>query len=61
MVQQETPALRAAILVDLATVLSHANRTEEARQALADAIAVYEAKGATALIAGAQKVLARLR
>jgi len=43
--QSEAPALRASTLSDLATVLSLSGRAEEARHALAEAIAIYTAKG----------------
>ena len=43
--QTEAPALRASTLADLATVLLQAQRPDEARNALVDAIAVYSAKG----------------
>ena len=52
--QLETPSLRGASLADLATVLLHAKRPEEARQALAEALAVYAAKGDTSSVARAR-------
>jgi tetratricopeptide (TPR) repeat protein len=58
--QLETPALKGASLVDLATVLLQAKRPDEARQALADAIGVYAAKGDTSSVARAEKLLATI-
>jgi tetratricopeptide (TPR) repeat protein len=51
--QLETPALKGSSLSDLAAVLLHAKRPDEARQALAEAIAVYAAKGDTSSVARA--------
>ena len=59
--QLEIPALRGASLADLATVLLHAKRPDEARQALAEAIAVYATKGDTSSVARAEKLLATIR
>ena len=56
-IQTEAPALRASTLADLATVLLHAQRPDEARQALVDAIAVYSAKGNLASLDRAERVL----
>ncbi len=58
--QLETPALRGASLGDLATVLLHANRPDEARQALGEALAVYAAKGDTSSVARVGQVLATI-
>jgi len=56
-IQTEAPALRASTLADLATVLLHAQRPDEARQALVDAIVVYSAKGNLASLDRAERVL----
>nr|WP_329724108.1 adenylate/guanylate cyclase domain-containing protein [Caldimonas sp.] len=58
--QTEAWATRASSLSDLATVLSLAKRPEEARQAIADATAVYAAKGDVSSVARAEKVLAAM-
>ena len=59
--QLETPALRGASLADLATVLLHAKRPDEARQALAEALAIYVAKGDVSSAARAEKLLAAIQ
>jgi Flp pilus assembly protein TadD len=56
-VETEAPALRASTLADLATVLVHAQRPDEARHALVDAIAVYSAKGDLASLDRAERLL----
>jgi tetratricopeptide (TPR) repeat protein len=58
--QLETPSLRGASLVDLSTVLIQAGRSDEARQALGEAIAVYAAKGDRSSVARAEKLLAQI-
>ena len=55
--QQETPALRGTAHSDLAAVLSRAGRAEEARRALEDAIAIYQAKGDLSSLGRAEKFL----
>jgi tetratricopeptide (TPR) repeat protein len=60
-IQTEAPALRASTLADLATVLLHAQRHDEARHALADAIAVYSAKGDLASLDRAERLLLTIR
>jgi len=47
--------------VDLATVLFSSKRPQEARQALAEAIAVYAAKGDTSSVARAERFLATIQ
>ena len=56
-IQTEAPALRASTLADLATVLLHAQRPDEARHALVDAIAIYSAKGDLASLDRAERFL----
>ncbi|HEU5297691.1 MAG TPA: adenylate/guanylate cyclase domain-containing protein [Burkholderiaceae bacterium] len=55
--QTEAPTLLGSALADLATVLFHAQRNEDARKAIGEAIAVYGAKGDTSSAARAQKFL----
>ena len=55
--QTEAPAMRGSTLSALATVLSRAGRAEEARRALADAIAIYTAKGDLSSLGRAEKFL----
>jgi class 3 adenylate cyclase/tetratricopeptide (TPR) repeat protein len=54
--QTEAPAIRALTLSDLAIVLSRAGRAEEARRALADAIAIYTAKGDLSSLGRAERL-----
>ncbi|HEX2542640.1 MAG TPA: adenylate/guanylate cyclase domain-containing protein [Caldimonas sp.] len=56
--QTEAPTLRATALWDLATVLSLAQRADEARLALSDAIELYAAKGDRQSLERAKVVLA---
>jgi len=58
--QGKTPSVKASALVDLATVLFQAKRTDEARQVLSDAIAFYAAKGDLSSVARAKNFLATM-
>jgi len=59
--QTEIPGLRATALSDLATVLSQAGRTADARRAIEDAIAIYTAKGNLSSLARAEKLLLTIK
>ncbi len=59
--QTEAPALRATALSDLASVLALAGRAEEARRSLADAIAIYTAKGDRTSLGRAEKFLVTIQ
>ena len=55
--ESSNSAVSESTLSALATVLSRAGRTEEARRALADAIAIYTAKGDLSSLGRAEKLL----
>jgi hypothetical protein len=56
----EVWSIRASSLWDLAVVLDLANRREEARQAITEAIAVYANKGDASSLARAESFLATI-
>jgi class 3 adenylate cyclase/tetratricopeptide (TPR) repeat protein len=55
--QTEAPVVRASTLSALATVLSRAGRADEARLSVADAIAIYTAKGDVSSLRRAERFL----
>jgi tetratricopeptide (TPR) repeat protein len=57
----EALSLKASTLMDLATVLSFTERTEEARVAANDAIAIFAAKGDMSSVERAEEFLKRLK